>query len=379
MSDLNTLAFRFTPAGLDDHPEVSALIDRLSLGRFVTESLFSPGGRNLNWAGETTTGDLVFVKALPPVPEVTADALRRTLAYEQAAAGLPPESPLRSPQMLGYDEAAGLVAYVLLPAARGLNALAVASELEPDVCSLSGAALGALHRLPVGGVDSVDDRPLEMPPLPWLRAMPVEVLGTYTMAQLAGWRLMQSDQALIAGLHTLREGEERAGRVPIHGDLRMDQFLLSDRLLYMCDWESFRLGDPARDVGAFIGELLFQATYLELTRRDEAPTGGETALDHADVMRRGRAGLDRAIPLVQAFWTAYTPPGPDPDLPARTFGFAGWHMFDRLLTWAEDSTQLNPAAKALAGIGRQLVLNPLGAARLFAAQTDASTAERRNG
>lgn len=366
MTDLDTLAFRFTPADLEDHPHVASFVSRLGYGELVTDTLFSPGGRNLNWAGETSTGGRIFVKSLPPEAQVAADALRRSLAFESTvAAGLPRGAALRSPRLLGHDGDAGLLAYALLPDARGLNAVAVAGELETGVCRQAGAAVGALHGTVVRD-GSVDDRPLEMPPVAWLHAMPVEALGSYTMAQTQGWRLMQADAELVGLLGRLRSDEAAAAKVPIHGDLRMDQFLISGDDLYLCDWEFFRLGDGARDVGALIGELLFQAIYLELTRRDDSPSGTEVEIDHAEVMRRGRAGLDRATPLIGAMWSGYLgTANPDPALAVRAVGFAGWHMYDRLLTWAEDSSQLNASAKAIAGIGRQLLLNPGGAALLL--------------
>jgi aminoglycoside phosphotransferase (APT) family kinase protein len=366
MTGPDDFTFRFTPARLADYPQVPAFVDTLNVGTLIEETLFSPGGRNVNWVGETTTGSSLFVKSLPPFPPVATNALRRALAYEQAAAQLDPAGPLRSPRLLGYDEKWGLLAYALIPEARSLNAVAVAEELDADVSRDVGAAIAALHSLSAESVDTIDDTPLEMPPLGWLRALPVEALGTYTMAQMAAWRLMQSDPPLLDMLRELRAAESQAPRAPIHGDLRMDQFLTSRGVLYLCDWEHFRLGDPARDVGAFIGELLFQSIYLELNQRGDAPGGAVVELDHAEVMRRGRVGLDRAKALVLALWLGYTAHiTPDAGLAHRAFGFAGWHMFDRLLSWAEDSSQLNPTAKAIAGIGRTLLLAPAGAARLF--------------
>ena len=365
----STMALAFTPESLDDHPEVNRFVAGLGFGVFDPATISALGGRNLNWAGTTSTGDRLFVKALPTIAEIARTALRRTLAYEAVAAARPADSALRSPELLGADAEAGLVAFRLVPDARGLNAVAVAGELEPSLCVQAGEAVGVLHRLDPGGIGTVDDAPLEMPPLPWLRAMPVGVLGGYTMAQLAGWRLVQNDEVLVERLHELRAREHRARRVPVHGDLRLDQFLVSHGRVQLCDWEYFRLGDPARDLGALVGELVFQAIYLALTDRKAAvAAGGSAELDHAEVRRRATAGVDRAGVLVRAFWAGYrgaSDGAADPDLAARTCGFAGWHMYDRLITWAEHNAQLNPAAKAIAGIGRRLLTDPVAAGRLL--------------
>jgi hypothetical protein len=366
----SSMALAFTPESLDDHPEVNRFVARLGYGEFDPATLSAHGGRNLNWAGTTTTGERLFVKALPTIADIAQTALRRTLAYETVAKNRPPGSALRSPELLGTDAEAGLVAFRLVPGARGLNAVAVAGELEPSVCAQAGAAVGVLHGLDPG--DLTDETPLEMPPLAWLRAMPVVLLGGYTMAQLAGWRLVQNDLPLVERLYELREQESLADKVPVHGDLRLDQFLISDGRVHLCDWEYFRLGDPARDVGALVGELVFQAIYLALTDRKAAVESGGTAeLDHAEVRRRAGLGIDRAGVLVRAFWSGYRSAVPLKEgLADRAVGFAGWHMYDRLITWAEQNSQLNPAAKAIAGIGRRLLISPVAAARLLGLVND---------
>ena len=82
---------------------------------------------------------------------------------------------------------------------------------------------------------------------------------------------------------------------------------------------------------------------------------------------RATAGLDTAGDLVRAFWAGYHRHAPidDPDLPARAFGFAGWHMYDRLITWGENNSQLNPVVKAIAGICRRFLTDSAATARLF--------------
>ncbi|MDI6099140.1 class V lanthionine synthetase subunit LxmK [Actinoplanes sp. NEAU-A12] len=364
MTDVTAaMALAFTPESLDEHPEVIGFLHRLGLGEIDMNTVSALGGRNPNWAGTTSTGHSVFIKELPAV---VPTALQRTLAYEEVARRVPPGSPLRSPELLGADADAGLVAFHRVPGARAMNAIAVAGELEPALCVRAGAAIGALHGLDVPS--GTDDSPLEMPPLAWLTALPVELLGGYSMAQLAGWRLVQNDAEVVAGLHALRAAEAAARRVPVHGDLRMDQFFLANDQLYLCDWEYFRLADPARDLGAFTGELVFQALYLALSdRRAATVAGGSDELDHTEIHRRATAGLDVAGDLVRAFWAGYREhaPADDPDLAARAFGFAGWHMYDRLITWGENHSQLNPVVKAIAGICRRFLTDSVATARLF--------------
>ncbi len=205
-----------------------------------------------------------------------------------------------------------------------------------------------------------------MPPLAWLRALPWSAVLERSMAQIAAWQLVQDDSEVVAALRRLRELEASVPLAPVHCDLRFDQFIRDAQGdLHLCDWEEFRLADPARDVGAFAGEWLFHATYSVFAPTGEA-VAGESAgfgLGHAEIVARGSASLRRHLPRIGAFWQAYRECRvPDPGLPERAAAYAGWHLYDRLIATAESHATLNPVARAAAGIGRTILLAPATAA-----------------
>ncbi|MFJ4966811.1 hypothetical protein ACIP6P_30905 [Streptomyces sp. NPDC088729] len=382
---------RFRPTGLDAAPEVNALLERLGLGPFVPDGLTAFGGRNDNWAGTTTGGQQVFVKTVARAPDGSRPEIDRALAFEAAAARLPAGSPLRTPEHLGTDRAAAVSAFRLLPGARSGSEVALDGDFDDGLCAAAGRAVATLHALDTPTAldthaldthaldthaldtptaltaPAIDTAEAPLPPMGWLRAFPWSEVRDRSMAQIAAWRLVQDDAEVVAALHRLRERERTAPRTPAHCDLRFDQFIVHGTTLHLCDWEEFRRADPARDVGAFVGEWLFQAAYSVFAPTGEATAAQDTAalgfdLTHQEIVERGAAGLRRHTPRIAAFWAGYTScRTPDPELAERAVGFAGWHLFDRLIATAQAHAVLSPVARAAAGIGRTLLLNPAGA------------------
>jgi hypothetical protein len=368
---------RYRPTELGTVPAVNALLERLGLGRLDASAVTAFGGRNDNWAGPTTTGEQVFVKTVTPLPDGGCPELERALSFEESAARwLPGGSPLRSPELLGADPAAGVTVHRLVPGARSGAELALDGDFDDALCRAAGRAVGTLHTLPAG--DGLDTGEAPLPPLAWLRALPWSAVQERSMAQIAAWQLVQDDGEVVDALARLREGEASVPHAPTHCDLRFDQFIGADEgrgPLYLCDWEEFRLADPARDVGAFAGEWLFHATYSVFAPTGDAGDdvddvddrrGGGAGFDlpHEEIIGRGSASLRRHLPRVHAFWQGYLEcRTPDPGLPERAAAYAGWHMYDRLIATAESHATLNPVARAAAGIGRTVLLNPGGAAR----------------
>lgn len=382
---------RFRPTGLDTAPEVNALLERLGLGPFAPDGLTAFGGRNDNWAGTTTLGRQVFVKTVARAPDGSRPEIDRALAFEASAARLPAGSPLRTPEHLGTDRDSAVSAFRLLPGSRSGSEVALDGDFDEALCREAGRAVATLHTLGTadgasGGeapdpasAPAIDTAEAPLPPMRWLRAFPWSEVQDRSMAQIAAWKLVQDDTEVVAALHRLRERERTAPHTPAHCDLRFDQFLVHDGQLYLCDWEEFRLADPARDVGAFVGEWLFQATYSVFAPTGEPTTAKDAVapgfdLSHEEIVERGSAGLRRHIPRIAAFWQGYTEcRTPDPELAERAVGFAGWHLYDRLIATAQAHAVLNPVARAAAGIGRTLLLNPAGAVATLRLAASATT------
>jgi aminoglycoside phosphotransferase (APT) family kinase protein len=204
-----------------------------------------------------------------------------------------------------------------------------------------------------------------LPPLGLLAALPVQRYAEASFAELEMWRLLHADTPLIEALHVLRAADREgtdAARCPVHGDLRTDQFLRCGNRLFLTDFEEARLGDPARDLGAFTGEWLYQAANRIPGNLAEASPVGHT-VTHEEIVATGAVEIERCVPLVRAFYRSYTAQAPAPvradqGLAARAAAYAGWHMLDRMLAAAESSARLSPINKAAAGIGRTVLLSP---------------------
>lgn len=339
-------------------PEIGALLSRLGLG--VLHDATSPGGRSDNWLGTTSTGHRVFVKRLPRRTDGGPDGFTRSLAH---AAAMPDSSPT----LLGSDAETGLLVFAGIDGAESGVERALDHTFTTAMSAATGEQLARLHvaRVAPGHLDA---EPSTMPPLDWLEAVPWESVQAMNGAQLQAWRILQQDPDLRRALMRLRREEDEAPTTPIHADLRLDQVLvLDDDRVLLCDWECFRRGDPARDLGAWVGEWIYHSVFRIFAERDSAPQIGSFALTHEEVLRRGDENLTRNAAHVRAFWDAYARIRPiDATLRRRALRLAGWHVLDRFIAAAESQTSLHPVAKAAAGIGRAVLLDPDSAESLLA-------------
>ncbi|MFE9170742.1 class V lanthionine synthetase subunit LxmK [Streptomyces kebangsaanensis] len=354
----NNSAATFKPRDLDEVPSVDALLVGLGTGPFVRDSLTAPVGRNDSWAGTTVGGRKVFVKHLiGPAADVRA-RMRRLLSFECFAEGLP-TAALRGPAFLGADEEAALVAYDLVEDARSGAELMIEESFGSELAERVGQAIGLLHEAPVGDSDALDRSWPPHPPEGFLQGLPLPVFESLSFAELQGWRLMQSDDALTRAIGELRAREREAPRVPSHCDLRVDQFLVRGADFLVTDWEEFRLADPARDVGAFAGEWLHRSVLDIVTTRGDS-VFQDIELTHETVLSRGVEKMQRLLPLVTAFWRGYRQSRPvvDGQLATRATAYAGWHLLDRLMAGASRTSRLSGIERAAAGIGRAALINP---------------------
>lgn len=359
--DVPTVA-RYEPLALDDEPDVAALLETLGLGELLPDEVTSHVGRNDNWSGPTTTGAHVFVKRLGgPSADDSRRRVDRILAFEtlsaEAGNGL-----LLGPPFLGSDRESLLVAFEHLKDARSGAELTADDGFDEELCCQAGEIVAAVHNLPADA-RLLDRTPHPLPPLKRFEALPLDKFVSITHGELETWRLIQTDAELVGSLVGLRTDEAAVTDLrPIHADLRLDQFLYSDETLCLTDWEEFRLGDPARDVGAFLGEWLYLAVHgipKGLVTEPGYTFGHETS--HEEILRIGVRRLEQYKPNMQAFWAGYraargTPV--DEGFRGRAAGYAGWHMIDRLLASGMVGSRIRAAERASAGIGRQILLSP---------------------
>ncbi|NUP24699.1 MAG: aminoglycoside phosphotransferase family protein [Streptomyces sp.] len=335
---------------------VEQLLEQLGLGSLSASEIYSYPGRNENWSGITNTGNSVFVKQLKGSPEESLKRYRRVLLFERLARG--GAHPFPRPEFLGGDEERRLLVFRMLDDIRSGSELAGDQEFTESMSARAGRTLAALHRLPHRPGDFPDSDPHPFPPVEDLRSLPLENYLNATGAFVQAWGLLQRDAPLVGELERLRATEAGVAGVPIHGDLRLDQFLITDSAFYVNDWEEFRLGDPARDVGAYVGEWLHRAV-LRIPSQ-ETDDAFSAVLTHEEVVARGSEELVRVLPLIAAFHRGYREGGgPDDDgLVVRATSYAGWHLIDRLIASTRESGRLSAIVRASAGIGRTALLDP---------------------
>ncbi|MEU4474594.1 class V lanthionine synthetase subunit LxmK [Micromonospora sp. NPDC023888] len=337
----------------DTLPVVNAHLAKLGLGVLQPDGVTSYRGRNTNWAGTTDIGVGVFVKRLWGSAEQCALRMRRMRSFDDVMAN----AGLRTPRTIAALPDDGLVISELISGAQTSADVARADGFTLDMARQAGAIIGRLHRcVDYGELDQ------SLPPLPpeaMCDVVSMEFYLSVTAAELAFWRLMQSDPLLCEVLVALRKRQAGAARVPAHCDLRLDQFLVDGDRLMLTDGEEFRLADPAWDVGAFAGEWLFQAV-TGLVDAERQQTLAEDPLTHEEVIRMGSARLAERRPNTAAFWAAYRDVRPEADdqLAVRATAFAGWHLMNRVLANAERSARLTAPLRAAVGVGRQALQDP---------------------
>ena len=173
---------------------------------------------------------------------------------------------------------------------RGRFSIALAREV--------GRALGSLHRLPP---TALADLPTAVDPGPRRGAHrpDLDELNTSSPAVLELIALVQRSGELCARLDELDATAGDAGL--IHGDIRWDNCLAVPRSgrwtrLTLIDWEFAGRGDPAEDVGAFLGDYL--GAWLR-SIPDLNPYQRLDTLEHA------RYPLERMTPALRGFWQTY--------------------------------------------------------------------------
>ncbi|WP_371782261.1 class V lanthionine synthetase subunit LxmK [Streptosporangium subroseum] len=348
----------FAPINLDLVPEVDMFLRKLGAGDFHRESLTAPVGRNDTWAGLTDSGRKVFVKRLDGPSDDVRARMRRMLSFENFV-GLVNKPALRSPAFLGIDMDARLVAFEFVDAGMSGAKLMVDETFDDELARAAGEAIGSLHDgVPPEG-EELDESAPTLPALVLQQGLTLRAFNNFSFAELEVWRLLQNDAALIEAIVELCRREREAPKVPSHCDLRVDQFIIVRDLVYIADWEEFRLADAARDIGSFAGEWLYRSVLDIVTSRGDS-VFIDIDLDHDAVLRRGAEKIERLRPRVQNFWRAYLGKRKqvDAELAERATAFAGWHMLDRMIASSPQRARISGIERAAAGIGRKILLEP---------------------
>lgn len=340
-----------------DIRHIDAAVEHHGLGRFDWTTATAVGGRNDNWLGGTTTGRRVFLKTIVGSPAEVIHGVRRTAAFYQVhrdtnLAELVPTAPF-----LGQDEHTAVQIFEGLEDARDGRALASEDAFTDAFAARAGEIVGALHAVAPA---TLSDTERSLPALPrqgLLDPLTPEMFYGASTAQLAVWRILQQDPAIADPLRRLER--ERAAEAPIHGDLRLDQFLGAGTELRLVDWEMFQLGDPAADVGGFAGEWVHHAVRTFLRARTNTGTSRPSPVPNI-ALTASWPPWHRVRPRVVAFWNAYRTarPADSACLATRAALFTGRHLLIRVLADTQHSARLDGFGHALLQLGKMMLIAP---------------------
>lgn len=321
-------------------------------------------GRNPCWKGRTADGDFVFVKIEEAIdPKASTDGIRsRALTFFDMrvdSAELKKFVSAIDPRVTSPD---GRIQVYPWQSSVSGSELLTEGKLDRAVVQKVAASIQSLHAAGTAAPEAAGPHIAEsLPGTYGIPALPVDLIPSLSGGQLSAWALMHNDPELMETARATVLAEYRASdRTYIHGDLRIDQVLLDEadgnRFSAIIDWESFGRGDPARDTGTFMGNVLNIIATTEVWNVKRTVTEP----DWQDQIRRA---VECAKPYLIDFLAAYFGKrrmsfSEIRDHIVRAIRFAGWHQFDRLLASADNAALLSPLTKAMAGVGRTFILFP---------------------
>ena len=142
----------------------------------------------------------------------------------------------------------------------------------------------------------------------------------------------------------------------VHGDVRPDQFLIAGDQMFLIDWEEFSLGPRSRDLAGIVGAIVFEALNSTFT----TPMAGEpdVMVAHHKFLERGSANLTAAEPSIRGFIRAYVDCGGPPFPLADLSSDVGFYLIERVIGRAMLQAWVGASDRAIAGVGRGVLLNP---------------------
>lgn len=197
--------------------------------------------------------------------------------------------------------------------------------------------------------------------------LPADAYTNASGAELQLFSMVQRDTELLGLFSELRRAEERSERKPVHGDVRLDQFLVAGKEIFLVDWEEFRIGDPARDVGAFLGEVIFRALLAVFMNEGLHDSVEDGAGLRSKILEVGAGEIESRSAFLGTFLEAYGAHHgvPGEEFRIRTVSYAGWHLLDRVIANARRSYHLPATMRGVAGIGRAALFAPTRYASSF--------------
>lgn len=325
------------------------------VGRNVTDITAGPDG-------------LVFTKQLVGERDDAERRYRNCLRWDrgQREAGLAISPQLVDhafdPLVLSYpyvQDATSLQSHIDADGARG----EVPSDALADLLGTAAELLAQVHTVDVELDRSVPDGDASVGPLRKFLFLTPDEFADSSGAELECWRLFHHDEPLQEALEAWLDDLRGDDAVPVHGDLRPDQFLVTPEGMFIIDWEEFGMGPPSRDVAGLAGAIVFDALYRTFTK--VGADGADTITAHRELVARGARRLESVAQTLRGLLDDYEGSSGRTLDRDRLAADIGWYLVERVLARAMLSQKLASFDKAIAGIGRQVLLRPDLLARLL--------------
>ncbi|RDI43468.1 phosphotransferase [Nocardia mexicana] len=230
-----------------------------------------------------------------------------------------------------------------------------------------GRAVARLHSESAAGEPNDQGVP-RCVPVDLVLGLDAERWASASRAELEVWSLLHGDRPLCRSLLEFAAGERQLEPVPLHGDLRLENIHLTGEGDVVTELHSSGSGDPARDLGRFLGDIVYWA-LLSIIKDVDGTFSMDVDFDDRDIIERGFLQLQDRSEVMVEFWSSYidnlTLPAARLDLhgwtngvAVRTVSWAGWHMFERMLAENTYRNRLLSIYRCIAGISRGLLLSP---------------------
>jgi Ser/Thr protein kinase RdoA (MazF antagonist) len=268
------------------------------------------------------------------------------------------------PELVTYDPTERVLVLAAVSNPRDLAEHHARGHFSCALAREAGKALASLHATPPAALDGLPRAPDPRSRLR-LHRLDLHSMRALSPAAVDLTRLIQGLAPVCAELETL--AADWSNESVIHGDVRWDNLLAAPGAvrcrwtrLQLIDWEFCGPGDPAYDIGCFIGEYL-RAWLHSIPVAD--PREPEALLPHA------RLPLRRVRPALSAFWEAYTRHrGASAADVHRTLRLSTRYAAVRLLAAALEEAQtlgeLSPSVLYLVSLSQKITQRPREAAEL---------------
>lgn len=186
-----------------------------------------------------------------------------------------------------------------------------------------------------------------------LEIMDIKEYKDCSGGELELFSMLQHDEQLLKQL-SMDYGHEIA---PIHGDIRLDQFLIDNfQKLWIIDFEEFSYGDITKDIAGLIGSLIFN-TLLNVFSTSVPDLFKEEDINK-DFLNRGSKELDKLMPILNNSINIYQQ-SRNIKINLKTLSVSvGWFLLERVISRSKLTFRLSEIDKAIAGIGRQAIVYP---------------------